>query len=206
MPENQTTDTEEQIFEAASRVFQRKGYAGARMQEIADEADINKSMLHYYYRSKDKLFTKVYQREMSRFFPVIFSVMDSDDPLDQKVEQLVGAYYSFLNDNPKLLPFLITEMNQNPQRFHDFIKKKSIRPPQSLFKQIKRDIEKGKMDAVDPKQLLVSIVALTLFPFAVSTLIKALFELDEQQFLQFLQDRKEFLVDFILNAVNYSSS
>lgn len=199
-------DTEEQIFEAASRVFQRKGYAGARMQEIADEADINKSMLHYYYRSKDKLFTQVYQREIARFFPVIFGVMDSDNPLDQKIEQLVDAYYSFLNDNPKMAQFIITEMNQNPQRLRDFIKGQGIHPPQNFFKQINKAKEESRIADIAPEQLMISIVGLTLFPFIGTTMIKAIFDFDEQQFLQFLQERKTFLVDFILNAINYKPS
>ncbi|MFW6157387.1 MAG: TetR/AcrR family transcriptional regulator, partial [Balneolaceae bacterium] len=59
MPKDQ--ETEAQIFEAAQKVFQRNGYAGARMQEIADEAGINKSMLHYYYRSKEKLFQAIFR-------------------------------------------------------------------------------------------------------------------------------------------------
>lgn len=203
---NKDLDTEEQIFEAASRVFQRKGYAGARMQEIADEADINKSMLHYYFRSKEKLFKKVYQRELSRFFPVVFGVMDSDDPLDQKIEQLIDAYYSFLNDNPRIPQFLIAEMNQNPQQFRDFIRNAGIRLPETFFRQINKAKEEGRIDDVAPEQLMVSIVGLTLFPFIGTTMIKGIFDFDDQQFLQFLQDRKAFLVDFILNAIKYKPS
>lgn len=199
----QQLDTEEQIFEAACRVFQRKGFAGARMQEIADEADINKSMLHYYYRSKDKLFTKVYQREMTRFFPVLFGVMDSDDPMDQKVEQLVEVYYSFLNDNPQIAQFMVTEMNQNPERFRAFIESQGVHPSEKFIDQIKGLIQDDRMDDIPPEQLMVSIVGLVLFPFIVSPMVRAIFDFEEQEFLHFLKDRRAFLVDFILNAINY---
>ncbi|WP_372635251.1 TetR/AcrR family transcriptional regulator [Fodinibius sp.] len=202
MAEN-NQDTEDQIFEAASRIFQRKGYAGARMQEIADEADINKSMLHYYYRSKDKLFRKVYQREMSRFFPVLFKVLSSEDPFDEKLEGLIDTYYSFLNDNPRIAHFILYEMNQHPGRFQQFIKEKGVHPPDSFVAQIQEDIKQGRMDAVEPRQLLVSIVGLILFPFVARTMVEVLFELDEKQFLRFLKKRKPFLVDFILNGINY---
>lgn len=200
---NKQQDTEEQIFEAASRVFQRKGYAGARMQEIADEADINKSMLHYYYRSKDKLFQQVYQREVSRFFPVIFEVLGSGEPFDDKISRLIDTYYGFLDENPRIAQFVIYEMNQNPDRFRKFMEEKDIHPPQDFAKQIEAEIQQGRMDAVDPRQLLVSIVGLILFPFIGRTMIKSLFEYDEKQFLEFLKERKPFLVDFILNAINY---
>lgn len=205
MSENKS-GTEEQIFEAASRVFQRKGYAGARMQEIADEADINKSMLHYYYRNKDKLFQKVYQREVSRFFPVIFEVLSSEDPLDEKLERLIDTYYDFLNDNPKMAQFIIYEMNQNPDRFRSFIKEKGIHPPAEFARQIEEAVDEGRMDAVDPTQLLISIVALILFPYIARTMVEVFFEFDEKQFLKFLKERKPFLVDFILSGINYTRS
>ena len=196
-------DTEELIFEAASRVFQRKGYAGARMQEIADEADINKSMLHYYYRSKDKLFKMVYQKEMRRFFPVIYRVLGSDLPFDEKIEQLIDTYYSFLNDNPKMPQFIIYELNQNPDRLQKFIKETDIEPPESFFKQVQSEISNGRMDEVDPKQLLTSIVGLILFPFMAQKMIQGLLQLERDDFRTFLGERKEFLYNFILNGINY---
>lgn len=199
-------ETEEQIFEAACRIFQRKGYAGARMQEIADEADINKSMLHYYYRSKDKLFQEVFQREVSRFFPVIFGVLDSDDPLDEKISQLIEAYYSFLQENPHLVQFILLEMNQHPERFKSFIKEKNIHPPKSFYRQVQKEIQQDHLDPVEPKQLFISIIGLILFPFIANTMIQAVFEMEESDFMEFMKERKEFLSDFILNAINYRNS
>lgn len=196
-------ETEEQIFEAACRVFQRKGYAGARMQEIADEADINKSMLHYYYRSKDKLFQQVFQQEMTRFFPIIFGVMDSDEPLDKKIKQLIEAYYTFLKDNPHMVQFVIMEMNQNPERFKSFIKEKGFRPPKSFLQQIQREVEKGSIKPVDPRQLVISILGLILFPFIARTMVQTVFAMDEKAYMDFLKERKGFLVDFILNAIKF---
>lgn len=199
-------ETEDQIFEAACRVFQQKGYAGARMQEIADEADINKSMLHYYYRSKDKLFQEVFRREMSRFFPIIFRVLSSEHPLDEKIMQLIDAYYSFLQDNPHMVQFILYEMNQNPEQFKGFIKEKGIHLPESFFRQIEEEIEEGNMDPVDPRQLFISIVGLILFPFVARTMIESLLQLDDSGFKSFIFERKEFLSDFILQAINYQRS
>lgn len=203
--DDQQKDTEEVIFEAACRVFQHKGYAGARMQEIAEEADINKSMLHYYYRSKDKLFKKVYQREMGRFFPVIFGVMDSDMPLDEKIESLIDAYYTFLESNPKLPQFIIHEMNQNPERLKNFIEQKSIHPPQKFFEQVQAEIEQGHLDDIEPRQLLVSIIGLIIFPVLAEPMMKAILSLENNGFKMFLKERKEFLLNFILNGINYKT-
>ena len=197
-------ETEEIIFEAARRVFHLKGYAGARMQEIADEASINKSMLHYYFRSKEKLFQEVFEREMSRFFPLIFKVLNSDEALDEKIDQLIDTYYSFLRENPHLVQFVLYEMDQHPDQFQSFIEKRGIRPPKKFFGQIEGVIEEGRMDAVDPRQLMISIVGLILFPYIAGTMIKSVFSMDEEGYMNFLKERKKFLKSFILNGINYT--
>lgn len=198
--------TEEQIFEAASRVFQQNGYSGARMQKIADEANINKSMLHYYYRSKDKLFRAVFQKRLGQFFPTIFEVLGSDLKLDKKVPRLIDAYYNFLQDNPTVVQFIIQEMNNHPDEFRRFMMEKNIHPPKNFADQIKKEIEEGNMDPVEPRQLLISMVGLILFPFIAQVMVKTVFGLEEQEYLKFLKDRKWFLTDFILNAINYRKS
>ncbi len=58
--------TEDQIIEAAHKVFQEEGYAGARMQKIADTANINKGLLHYYFKSKDKLFFTIFSTAVEK--------------------------------------------------------------------------------------------------------------------------------------------
>lgn len=197
-------NTEEIIFEAAGRVFRKKGYNGARMQEIADEANINKSMLHYYYRSKDQLFQKIYQQEMRRFLNIVFGVVNAELPLDEKVEEVVERYYSFFAENPYLPQFIVTEMNQNPERYQKFIKELNLPIlPSVLTKQIDDEVEHGKMSTVPLDQLMVSTVALTLFPFICSPMVKAIFDFDDKQFGNFMEERKDFVVNFILNGINY---
>jgi len=199
---NEDQDTEEIIFEAASRVFQRKGYAGARMQEIAEEADINKSMLHYYYRSKDQLFQEVYQKEMGDFMPIIIELLNSDQDLNEKIRNLIDAYYSHWKSNPKLIPFIIIEMNLNPDRFTDFIEQREVFPTK-FEDQLQQAVDEGRVDDIAPEQLLVSIVGLTLFPFLGKTMISSLFDFDDADFHDFMEQRQEELPNFILNAINF---
>ncbi|HKK44244.1 MAG TPA: TetR/AcrR family transcriptional regulator [Balneolaceae bacterium] len=196
-------ETEELIFEAAREVFQKYGYYGARMQDIADEAGINKSMLHYYFRSKDKLFQEVYQKEMGEFMPVIMKLLNSDQSLNEKIENIIDAYYSHWHSNPKLIPFIIIEMNLNPERFRKFIQNKHDFPTK-FGKQLHQLVEEEKIMPIAPEQLLVSIVSLTLFPFVGKTMISSLFDLDDPGYEQFMEDRKKLLPTFILNAINYN--
>src|SRR5690349_8657956 len=85
-------NTEKKILEAARKVFLAQGMAGARMQDIADKAGINKAMLHYYFRSKDKLFEMIFKEAMAGFVPWANAVFDADIPLFQKIEQFTSEY------------------------------------------------------------------------------------------------------------------
>ena len=87
--------TEEKIFEAAAEVFEERGLAGSRMQEIADRAGLNKALLHYYFRSKDKLFEAVFAKLAGTMFKKLFSCLDNDLPLEQKLSTIpVGHLFS----------------------------------------------------------------------------------------------------------------
>src|SRR5690606_40702738 len=106
--------TEEKIFEAAFKVFQSKGFTGARMQEIADEAGINKAMLHYFFRSKEKLFEAVFMKAFGKLAPQINEIFNSDDDLFEKIRKFTASYITFVIEYPFLPQFIIQEMNNNP--------------------------------------------------------------------------------------------
>ena len=108
--------TEERILEAAKKVFIRKGMYGARMQEIADEAGINKALLHYYFRSKNKLFEAIFQEAFHEFVPNAFGILKSDMPFEEKIRLFVSNYIDLISTNPFLPIFIINEINQNPDR------------------------------------------------------------------------------------------
>ncbi len=194
--------TEEQILDAATQVFHQQGFAGARMQKIADEAGINKSMLHYYFRSKDKLFQKVFQESVRQFFPVIFKVLNSDLGLVPKVEKLVETYYEIFKDNPHLPSFIIHEMNQHPDRFKEFMDTVGVEEiPVKFAKQIQAEIKAGQMKKINPQEFIINTIGLCVFPVIARPMVETVFQMDDEQFLEFLERRKKELPKFILNAV-----
>ena len=116
------TETEQKILDAAKKVFVVKGMTGARMQEIADEAGINKSLLHYYFRTKEKLFEAVFQSALGEFFPKVTSYMISDISLEDKIKVFVKEYSKVLQENPFLPSFIIGEVNRNPDNIIQYFK------------------------------------------------------------------------------------
>src|SRR5215470_15862099 len=95
-------DTERRILDAAHAVFLRRGSAGARMQEIAAAAGVNQALLHYYFRTKDRLSQAAFERAASQFMPAVIQVLASDEDLDAKVRHVVELEIDHLARAPYL--------------------------------------------------------------------------------------------------------
>jgi len=194
-------DTENEILEAAKKVFIEKGMAGARMQEIADEAGINKSLLHYYYRSKDKLFLAVFRFAVLQFLPGIQEMLTSNIPFDEKIRRFVYRYIDILLENPFVPMFIIQEIQRDPERLFNAFLEVGMRPAQ-IIQQFREASEKGEIKDINPEDILVNTLSLCIFPFAAQPLMQRLFcENDEQVYKEWLENRKKTVPEFIINAV-----
>ncbi|NGY38245.1 TetR/AcrR family transcriptional regulator [Flavobacterium sp. XN-5] len=194
-------NTEEKIFYAARTVFQKKGFAGARMQEIADEAGINKAMLHYCFKNKQLLFEAVFMNAFSQLAPQINEIFNSEASIFEKIKNFTHNYISFVIDNPYLPPFVIQEMNNNPEFVMQFLKNESRPNPSLLLAQIDKEIEAGIIKPINPKQLLMDIFSLTVFPFAAQMLVKGLIQISESEFNTMMQERKTSIATQIINSI-----
>src|SRR5258706_4583523 len=104
--------TEERILDAARKVFVRNGMSGARMQDIADEAGINKALLHYYFKNKRKLFEEIFMEAADELFPRINKIFRSEESLFVKIERFCDEYISVVLENPYLPLFVLNELSQ----------------------------------------------------------------------------------------------
>lgn len=199
--ENNHPSTEKEILEAAKRVFQVKGMYGARMQEIADEAGINKAMLHYYFRSKDKLFDAVFQDAAKNFFSKIRELFSVEKPLLEKIEYFVENYVDLLLHNSFIPAFIITEVHQNPDRIKNVFLESGVSVEMQFINDIKSAISLGIIHPIDPKQLIINIIALCVFPVAAKPIIKTMLSFNDEDYLQFVKTRKKEVSKFIINAI-----
>ncbi|MBU2940442.1 TetR/AcrR family transcriptional regulator [Lacinutrix sp. C3R15] len=194
-------NTEERILEAAKNIFQSKGMNGARMQEIADKAGINKAMLHYYYRNKQLLFEAVFKNAFSLLAPQLNAVLNEDSSIEEKVKKFTLNYITFIVKHPYLPNFIIQELNRNP----DFIlqmKNNEGFPNLDIFKkQVDKEVKKGTIKPISAEQLFIHILALNIFPFVAKPLIMAFTNVDEKAYKQLIEDRKTEVANFIINSI-----
>lgn len=194
-------DTEALILDAARKVFLDNGFDGTTMQKIADEAGINKALLHYYFRSKDRLFEAVFIEAFSRMIPNIMRIFFSDLPFNDKIRAWVDAYISALLQYPMIPQFILHELHRNPERIVELIKSTGF-DPEMVFVQIRSEMERGHIRSMDPRQLIVNMLALCIFPFAARPMIQGfIFKNDSATFELFLENRKKEVAEFILNAI-----
>lgn len=194
-------ETEVLILDAARKVFLENGFDGTSMQMIASEAGINKALLHYYYRSKDRLFEAVFIEAFGQMAPNLVKVFISDMAFEDKIRAFVDTYITALLEFPQIPQFILHELHRNPQRIVELIKSTGI-DPEMVFGKIHREIELGHIKSMDPRQLMVNMLALCIFPFAARPMIQGfIFRNDSVAFEKFLEERKLAVADFILNAV-----
>ena len=201
MTKGKDITTETSILNAAKTIFQQKGMDGARMQEIADEAGINKALLHYYYRSKQLLFEAVFKSAFSLLAPQIHKVLNDNSTLFDKIRNFSNNYISFIIKHPYLPNFIIQELNKNPEFVQRFLAEKNLPNITKFRNQIEEEVKIGTIKSISAEQLFINIISLNIFPFIGTPLIKGFLNLNEDEFYQLLEDRKILVAEFIINAI-----
>lgn len=201
-------DTERRILDAARRVFVRRGTSGARMQEIAAEAGVNQALLHYYFRSKDRLAAAVFREAAGRLLPAVAGLLGSDASLEQKVERFVHLYIDTVRETPFLPGYVLSELHHYPERLGALESAASAQPVQlvgALLERLRVQLEAraadGTMRHITPEQFVVNLLALAVFPFAARPALYLAFGMDDEAFGRFLDERRAELPGFILTAL-----
>ena len=196
MVEANKKNTEELILETARQIFMEKGMAATRMQEIADRAGINKALLHYYFRSKEKLFDEVIRNIFSELIPKIENSITDPADIHEGLSQAVEFYFDLLLQYPFLPQFIISEIYRDPGHLQkSLISKLGLA---QLAQNLINTISKHQREAFDPKQFIVSFISMIIFPFAAKPLLEMImFDGDHEAYQKFLLERKKHLPDMI---------
>jgi TetR/AcrR family transcriptional regulator len=202
-------ETEARILDAAHAVFLRRGTAGARMQEIADEAGVNKALLHYYFRSKERLAEAVFMRAARRLLPPVLAVLASDASIEDKVRRVVDHELTVLSETPDLPGYVLSEMHHRPDRLEQVMASLAGAHPGAvlprvlgtLARQIDEEVRAGRMRPVQPEQFLVNLISLCMYPFAARPMLTVLLGRGAEGFEAFIEERRRSLPDFFLGAL-----
>jgi AcrR family transcriptional regulator len=172
------------------------------MQDIADRAGINKSLLHYYYRSKDKLFDAVFQKVAAKVFAKFAPVFDENLTLEEKIRFFYKEHISFMKENPRLPSFILNEINRNPARIKKIIKSVDFnRLWQILEDQHREELLKYNITRESIPQIMTTIASISVFPFAARGIIETILENIGADYNTYIEERKAFAADFVIGAL-----
>lgn len=186
--------TEEKIKEAARKVFQKKGYAGTRTRDIADEAGVNLALLNYYFRSKEKLFDLIMGETMQLFFQSMKGLINNEDTtLDEKLQDLTNRYIDLLSTQPELPIFILNEIQMNPKGLSERMGLQQVVIGSFILKQFRNDLNIKDIPDSALLQLIINIIGMMVFPFIGKPLLKEIFNLSDEQFQAMMNDRKKMI-------------
>jgi TetR/AcrR family transcriptional regulator len=195
-------NTEQKILEAAEEVFHIKGYDGARMQEIADKASINKGLLHYYFKTKDSLFEAIFSMAFRKMMGQVQSILLLEIPLEEKIDRIVDGYMNMLAKNPSLPRFVLGELNKNPDRFiAKHVNSDTLNTFAAFSNSVRKEIDASNIRQVDPLQLFMNMISMIIFPFIGRPMIQVVAGLDNKAFQLLMLERREHIKQFLKQAI-----
>ncbi|MNJ88728.1 HTH-type transcriptional regulator RutR [compost metagenome] len=191
------SSTEEKILNAAKEVFMKYGLYGARMQDIANTAGINKALLHYYFRSKEKLFDAVFDGALEKYFSQMTVIGDKSLPIKERLMQYVDNMFDFFTEYPQMSMFIIKEISINPEMFHE--KVKLLKNQRSLLvPTLEEAFANKELEPFDPILFMINLHSLCAYPFLASPLYKVIMKKHGYDWDSELKDKvKQSVKEFI---------
>lgn len=199
------TETEERIFDAAIQVFARKGKGGARMQEIADAAQINKAMLHYYFRSKDKLYDAVFAFALHRFLDSFAERLQEEAPFEEWLRWFIDGYIDHIGTNLDLMRVMVSENLNGGGAFGTHLRRLvdegMVSPPRLFMLKVAEAGAQGHIRPMDPFNVLLSTISCCLFFFIMRPTVSRMNPAAEADWDAFVEARKQHVFDLMYHGL-----
>lgn len=197
-----TLGTEEKILAAATEVFCQRGFDGARMQEIADAAEISKASLHYYFRSKEGLFKRSVQVLFTQIIGSVVSNISAECSIEEMIAELVKSYYEAFTLHRRQALFFFSEMIKYENLLDDVL---TGIPHHKIMKNLllrfDQERQKGTIVDISPHDLLVDIISMCMYPIIASPMLKRMFAMNDAEMKAFLEQRRKHVTGFVLAAI-----
>ncbi|MEM8585152.1 MAG: TetR family transcriptional regulator [Bacteroidota bacterium] len=189
--------TEDKIKDAALRVFTTKGYDATTTRDIAKEADVNIASLHYYFRSKDKLFVEVTAETLTAFNKILETVLVGEEPLKFKIHRYVDQFMSIYQEHPELPAFIVMESARKDSALHQVLSFKDH--TLVLEQQLQELMEKEEIRPISTLDFISNLVGLMVFPFLCKNIFEREFQMTDEDFTQMIENRKQTIPQMIIN-------
>lgn len=202
----QSKDTEQLILEAAVKEFSTKGFDGARTSTIAANAGVTHAMLHYYFRTKEKLFERIFKDKIQYIIKMVLSPMvESEGSIKERICKGIEAHFKFLLANKELPVFFITTINSRPESYREAISVLSSTASdriKALQGALDKAHEAGEISKVKADALIGDIASLNVFPFLAYPLLMAATGYREEEYEAYMEMRLKENIEIIMKRIS----
>lgn len=197
---------EKRILWVAERLFLEKGFNGTSTTEIAKTVGCNQTLIHYYFRTKEKLFWDVFSPKVEQVVEYLDAPLDESIDFIERIRNVVDFYFAILELDERLAPFIVNELIMNPGRWDKFrdryLRNESRSTAFNRFeKMVEEEISSGRIRSIRAIDLLINIMSLTISAFIVAPKGFASRECDSDLRKSYLDDRREDIKNLIINGI-----
>lgn len=197
-------DMEQSILEAAEQLFLDKGFVRTSTTEIARAVGCNQTLIHYYFRTKENLFNRIFEKKLEKIIPQLLELSQQKVPFLERIRQIIEIHFSILQQNPKLPRMLLNELGSDLKRTEWLrnmllIKSKSYRL--QFEEELEQAICKGEIRPIDPITLLLDILSMNVFTFLAYPTLCKITGMDPENFKQIAEARKKEVITLITNGL-----
>ena len=197
-PLMEPTDTEKSILKAATLVFERDGFLGARMQVIADEAGISKASLHYYFRTKEKLFDRIFDDYTASIVPLLSTWEDGTDDWQAKVRHFVKGLMQLFSESSLL--FMAQELHRDPKNLEPRMAKRR-QGPNPFITYYEGLRAKGLVRDTDPRTLLVAMQSICAYPSMNPKMLAGSLRMNSKEYNAFITSYADDAADLLVRMM-----
>jgi len=191
--------TEQLIKEKAKEIFFKKGLLKATTQEIADEAGVNRALIHYYFRSREHMLGILLDEALEEKRERVKSILSFDLPFREKIAKYIDAIITYNMKYPYLENFIISETVRNKDRTEAYCARNKSRSSDLIRDQLAEEIAMGRLAPITPEHFLVNLLGLCNYPLLAKPVLKTIHGMTEEAYHEFLLERKKVIYMTIFN-------
>jgi len=191
--------TEDLIKEKAKVLFFQKGFLDATTQEIADEAKVNRALIHYYFRSREQLMDSILEEAVNRKRARVSAIFKSSMSFREKI----AVYINTIVDQGLMFPylenFIISETARDPERANFLCSPAKTRTTELIRDDLAAEVKAGRLGPITAEHFMINLSSMCNYPFLAKSILKSVHGMTDQSYRKFLQDRKQIIYRAIFN-------
>lgn len=191
--------TEKLIKQKAKILFFQKGFLNATTQEIADEAGVNRALIHYYFRSREQLLELLLDETLMEKKEKVKKILTSSLPFREKIRDFIDTIVDYGLKYPYLDNFIISETARRPDKVEIFCAKDRVRSSDLIREQLEAEIANGKIKPISAEHFMINLSAMCNYPLLAKAVLQAIHGMTDTAYRKFLLERKQIIYRTIFN-------